>query len=365
MTHVPKPSLFTHEQLMELNRSALPPCLSLYQPTHRHFPQNPQDPIRFRNLVKELSTSLRKLYPVAALAPLLRPFEELVDDRAFWNHTLDGLAVFAGRGFFRAYRLSQSFRELAVVADSFHTKPLRRYLQSTDRYHVLALSLGMPRLYEGNRFALDELALLPEALQELPNAAQPEPADATHAPEIDAAHYFRCVDRMILKHYSRRAELPLIVAALPEHHARFRQVSRNPFLVPDGIRTHPDALTPETLRALAWQVMAPQQEARWEALRVDLEHARAKGLGSDDLECIAMAAVRGRIATLLIESDRVLAGALDATSGRFKRFELSHPHVDDLLDDLGELVAKTGGQVLVMPAQYMTTQTGVAATFRY
>ncbi|MFP5405867.1 MAG: dihydropteroate synthase, partial [Gammaproteobacteria bacterium] len=28
------------------------PCLSLYQPTHRSFPDNQQDPIRFRNLVK-------------------------------------------------------------------------------------------------------------------------------------------------------------------------------------------------------------------------------------------------------------------------------------------------------------------------
>jgi hypothetical protein len=26
-----------------------PPCLSLYQPTHRHHPENRQDPIRFRN----------------------------------------------------------------------------------------------------------------------------------------------------------------------------------------------------------------------------------------------------------------------------------------------------------------------------
>ena len=32
------------------------PCLSLYQPTHRQFPDRQQDPIRFRNLVKQLET---------------------------------------------------------------------------------------------------------------------------------------------------------------------------------------------------------------------------------------------------------------------------------------------------------------------
>jgi hypothetical protein len=45
--------------------------------------------------------------------------------------------------------------------------------------------------------------------------------------------------------------------------------------------------------------------------------------------------------------------------------DLSEPHVDDLLDDLGELVAKTGGQVLVIPAEQMPGRTGLAATYRY
>ena len=35
------------------------PCLSLYQPTHRRHPENDQDRIRFRNLVKQMEESLR------------------------------------------------------------------------------------------------------------------------------------------------------------------------------------------------------------------------------------------------------------------------------------------------------------------
>ena len=34
-----------------------PPCLSLYQPTHRHYPDTQQNPIRFKNLVSVLETS--------------------------------------------------------------------------------------------------------------------------------------------------------------------------------------------------------------------------------------------------------------------------------------------------------------------
>jgi hypothetical protein len=42
----------------ELLDNCNPPCLSLYQPTHRRHPDNQQDPIRFGNLVKQLEESL-------------------------------------------------------------------------------------------------------------------------------------------------------------------------------------------------------------------------------------------------------------------------------------------------------------------
>lgn len=38
---------------------------------------------------------------------------------------------------------------------------------------------------------------------------------------------------------------------------------------------------------------------------------------------------------------------------------------DDLLDDLGELTGKMGGQVVVIPAELMPGRTGLAASYRY
>ena len=110
------------------------PCLSLYQPTHRHHPENQEDPIRFRNLVKELDQSLQKKYSTEEIRALLEPFEELSRDHEFWKHTTDGLAVFGAPGLFQVFGLQRTTSELAVVADSFHTKPLLRCLQSVDRF---------------------------------------------------------------------------------------------------------------------------------------------------------------------------------------------------------------------------------------
>src|SRR5688500_16288925 len=100
------------------------PCLSLYQPTHRSHPEKQQDRIRFRNLVKLLEESLRTKYPDRDAAALLAPFDTLAADERFWNRALDALAVLGAPGVFRVYRLQRPVGELAMVAESFHVKPL-------------------------------------------------------------------------------------------------------------------------------------------------------------------------------------------------------------------------------------------------
>ncbi len=92
-----KTTSLTIASLAELASLRQPPCLSLYQPTHRRHPENQQDPIRFRNLVKELETSLRKKYPAVEARLLLEPFQALAHDDDFWNHMSDGLAVLGGQ----------------------------------------------------------------------------------------------------------------------------------------------------------------------------------------------------------------------------------------------------------------------------
>jgi hypothetical protein len=384
-----KITLLTIESLAELTSGHQTPCLSLYQPTHRRHPENQQDPIRFRNLMKELDVSLRQKYPAVETRLLLEPFEALADDHDFWKQTLDGLAALGGPSYFQLFQLQRPVAELAVVADSFHTKPLRRFLQSVDRYQVLGLSRHKIQLFEGNRDVLDEVDLaagVPRTITEALGEELTEPSQTvasyggvggTHTPmrhgdggktaqvDIDADRFFRAIDRAVLEHHSRPSGLPLLLAALPEHHHRFHQVSHNPFLMAEGLTINPDALPIDELRKSAWQVFEPQYQARLATLADEFAVAKSKGLGSEDLAQVAQAAAAGRVATLLIEADRQIAGRLDGATGRVMVAELSNPQVDDLLDDLGELVGKMGGRVLVLPAERMPGLTGLAATYRY
>ena len=365
------------------------PCLSLYQPTHRRHPDNQQDPIRYRHLLKALEASLRQQLATSAVKALIEPFEALAQDHDFWNHTLDGLAVLGAPGLFRVFILQRPVVELAVVADSFHTKPLRQWLQSTGRYQVLALSLDKVQLFEGDRNALDAVTLAAGVPQTMTAALGDELTEphstvssyggiggahmAMHHGhggkkdeiDVDAERFFRAVDRALLEHHSRPSGLPLMLAALPEHHHLFREVSHNPLLMASGLMIDPQALTHDDLRQRAWDVAAPQQEAQQAAWRDAYTAAAAHGLGSEDLSQLAHAAVAGRVATLLIEAERQVAGRIDGSTGRIDPADLGNPRVDDVLDDLGALVQSKGGVVHVLPADRMPCRTGAAASFRH
>ncbi|MBN1237404.1 MAG: hypothetical protein JXB36_02830, partial [Gammaproteobacteria bacterium] len=74
---------------------------------------------------------------------------------------------------------------------------------------------------------------------------------------------------------------------------------------------------------------------------------------------------QGRVETLLVEAARHMPGRLDAASGAVLVDELANPEVDDALDDLAELVMRQGGEIIVVPAERMPAETGLAAVFRY
>lgn len=382
--------ILSHELIKELLSERHAPCLSLYMTTHRSHPVNIQDTIRFQNLVKQLKESLLEQYPAIDVKTSLEPFETLRDDKEFWNHTLDGLAVLGSTNFFKVIMLPITVQDFAVVADSFHTKDLRKYLQSVDRYHVLSLNLHNIRLFEGNRHSLVEVVLHPNIPKTITDALGDEltekhsavafygglggESSGTHhgqggkkdEVDKDTERFFRVVANTIYDNYSKPSGLPLILAALPEHHSLFQKVNKNPFLLPTGITVNAESITTDKLIKLAWEVMEPGYIHKIESLAHKFEQAKANGLGSDNIEEVVEAAEAGRVDELLVEADRVIAERLrNKNTGKYIQADSTQPKLDDLLDDIGELVTRMGGKVMVIPPEKMPSKTGLAALFRY
>jgi hypothetical protein len=376
----------TTDNLFSLMARQTPPCISIYQPTHRHHPDNQQDPIRFRNLTRKVEESLAKLYPTAEVDGWLEPLRELASNHRFWNQTRDGLAVLAGPGVLEIFQVQRTLPELAIVADSFHIKPLARYLQSADRFHVLALTRDSAAVFAGSRYAMDAEPAndeFPARLEQVEMAERAKIGAPVAGPggvgnprvergygesrdDLEAEKYFRTVDRAFSALYSGPTGLPVMLAALPEHQAMFRRVSQNPLLMPVGVNGNPRPLSEESLRQQAWAVLEPHYRTRLNQLGEEYRTAAAHQNGSADLSDVARAAVAGQVGTLLVEADRVIPGFIDRATGAIRPAgPEATQQAEDMLDDLAELVLGKGGTVVVVPADQMPTGSGLAASYRF
>jgi hypothetical protein len=87
-----------------------------------------------------------------------------------------------------------------------------------------------------------------------------------------------------------------------------------------------------------------------------------------DLSAAGRLAVGGRIRLLMAERGRRLWGRLDRETGiiEFVQEAGSDPgeNAVELLDELAEVVILRGGNALVLAAEWMPTDTGVAAVLR-
>ena len=385
--------LLDRETMSQLLAKREAPCLSLYQPTHRSFPERQQDPIRFKHLVRELEDSLKQQGRGDQAKALLKPFQDLMNDPDFWNSNRDGLAVFGAVDYFEVFRLQRSVPELAVANDRMHLKPLLRIAQSADRYQILAITLNSVRLFEGNRDGIDEVRLgdgVPKTLEEAlgrdltekgqtgfpqgysraserGDPMQVESGGAGRQDEIDRdrERFFREVDRAILEHHSRKSRLPLILAALPEHQFHFRKLSHNEFMLSEGIESDASLLSHDELRQKSWMVMQPRYIKRLEGFINQYGVSHGQGLATDQLEQIGQATLEGRVATLLVEAERQIPGVVDKQQGKAVAVEDNTATTPDMLDELTIWTLEQGGEVIAVPTDRMPTESGAAAIYRY
>jgi hypothetical protein len=369
------------------------PCISVYMPTFATFPEEKQNRIRFKNLLNAVEDKLSAGYPEVSPGRLLVSLQKLEEDSYFWSHQLRGLGIFIAPEYFNMIRFRRSVDELVVVSDSFHIKPLIRCFQSADRFQILSLTQNEVKIYEGDRYGIDEIdrrgvpKSLDEALDEDydpeqrlnmrslgMNAGAPRVSgfgsqvfsgmdDGSEKNKNDLRRFFIAVDRCVHDLHSKVTNLPLILAAVDEHHDPFRKISKNKRLWPEGIRKHPGSLSTDQMLAEAWQLLEPSYLSKTDKLRDEFRNGQPHGKSSDDLRTIAGAASDGRVATLVLDADRQIFGSLselglDVNAGSDK----TH---DDLLDDLAELALSKKSEVVVLPSDRMPTTSGAAAIFRY
>src|SRR6516165_9478795 len=130
------------------------PSISILAPTHRTAPSNRQDPIKVRNLVRKGIERLHGEFPKREVAAVVKNLQQLVRD-VDWEHTLDGLALFASKERSAAVSLPFRVKPRALIDETFATRDLVYAFNRAPPYRVLVLSHNA-RLYDAWTAVLEE-----------------------------------------------------------------------------------------------------------------------------------------------------------------------------------------------------------------
>ena len=373
---------FRAEEMPRLLASSAPPCVSVYLPTSRRFPEKRQDPKRYRDLLHQAETLLAES-PDGGQSALMETLRSL-GDSPHWEYSLDGLAVFLSPDLAAAYRVPFAVPEQVVVADSFHVKPLIRFLHANARYFVLSLSQNAVSLYEGSPFGAGtvDVRALPQSLRDAIGVPEYERAVTPHGGGMGgvAFHgrgpgkeetkdtlikYFRAIDKG-LREFLRDERAPLLLASVKYYQPIYREANTYPHLLPEMLEGNYEHVNGDKIHAAAWPIVSAGFErhtAEW------VERYRAlvgSGLASDDMNAIAIATLSGRVRAVLAAEGETVWGKLDRRTGAITYHDRQlGADDDDLVDDLCEECLKRGAEVYVVSRAVMPTASPIAAVYRF
>ena len=391
--------VFNKEQLQELAHTQEHPCVSLFMPAYRVEAEQAQNPIRFKNLLKEAKERLKDAgYREQEVEELLAPAQARLGEERFWHNQSDGLAVFLTPSSVRFYRLPVHFEEIVTVGERFHLKPLFPLIASNNLFYILALSQNQVRLFQGTHYSIGEIEAeeIPGSITEALFYDDPERQlqghtgtltqdgrhdqvfhgqgrgagdtdDAAARPNDALRRFFQKVDSGVQERLDGE-RAPLVLAGVEYYLPIYRDVNHYPHLVESEIAAgNPDHLSPKALHEKAWTIVEPMFLESQQVSMEQFEQLRGNGggLASEDLKEIIPAAVFSRIDTLFVPVGEHRWGHYDANANAVELHDERQAGDDDLYDFAAVHAYLNGGTVHALRPQNMPSEGTLAATFRY
>ncbi|PKO09502.1 MAG: hypothetical protein CVU40_09370 [Chloroflexi bacterium HGW-Chloroflexi-2] len=364
-------------------------CVSIFLPTHRAGKETEQDPIRFKNLLREVE---KQLLDDGVRRPevekFLSPAEELLIESGFWRQQSEGLAVFISHDHFYTFRLPVRFDELIVISSSFHLKPLLPFFAKDGHFYVLALSQNQIRLLEGTRHTVDEI----DTEETLPNLAKAMEYERYHKdlqfhtgtaarqsgesaamfhghdPSDDdkkrILRWFHKVDEALSTVFSDEKS-PLVLIGVDYLIPLYKQANSYPHLIELAVYGNPEELSAAEIHNKTWTLIVPRFTEDEEIAYRKYHELKNQNRTARTIDEILFAAHHGRVDSLFVATGEQIWGYYDLAK---QILEVHHEHQTgdhDLLNVAAIQTILNGGTVYAVDFEKVPDGTLLAAIFRY
>src|ERR1700738_3275153 len=391
MLHIDIPTLAEFKALAQIKGQT---CVSLYLPTSPLVENIRAHRIAFRDLAREALAQLRetgvdkrKIVDFEERFDHLAGLERDVQDEdkikklqrakpdpieSFWHYQANGLAVLSTPGMMRMFRLPNSPKPLAEVADRLHLTPLIRAMTSPHDIFVLALAEESVRLIH----AFVNFPPVRLQIPDLPkNAEQATRRPSFHVRAPRGRLQNLEGEKVLLHKYVREVEqaihsvfaglnTPLVVAAEEPLASMYRSLNSYPGLADEMIEGNPDQKTDAELEDAAIPILDRLYSREVKAaiaLYDQLKPRRA----TTDVSYAAHAATAGAVEQLLVDLDAVVPGLVSDLDGSVIYSASDDAETYSVVDEVARRALYTGARVLGARREELPDRAPLTAILRY
>lgn len=335
-------------------------CATIFLPPHRPGTSaNPKTVLRA--MTQRIGQQLRDQgLRGLTVEDYLRPLVDLAAQPEFEHGHGDAWALFRSPTDVYFIRAAGDWPEAGAVGKRFFLLPALEFLARQREAYLLAITSKGVRLYRLRDGVLAS-APLPAAVPAAFDSDRMRNA-AEHAANRSGSVHFGVADvpdraaRVYRDYFAEvarglaplfeRDQLPVILAGTRETLNAYRDASRDPHLLAEGLTLSPDGGFPlEELEARMMSILTGTPREAEDRARERIRAAGPAKWVSEEVEAVK-AATEGRVATLFVEAGRPLTSS-------------------DLANQAAVETIAHGGEVWVVPSHRMPAATGLLAELRF
>lgn len=293
---------------------------------------------RINKVLKDAELCIKSQLPLSVSKAIwknftkLKPFEIL--------HKSTSSIVFVGNENFAGFLFVPfNVTDNVIVARSLHLKPILEWLTLDDSFYLVTLSSKKCRLLKGDSFNLIELD----------SVEFDDHEDLTREKrKLKTIKLIQSAEANF-HHVLKNDSYPIILGGVLELHQYYLQANRDPDVIGEKIIGNLDKASYSILHQECLAILDEMRTNRKNQTVSKIKEQKAYGRVLENLHEIALAAIQGKVKSLVVADDVNIWGTINKSTGDINSFtkkNLSLPE-DDVLDDLAEVVLARGGEVVL------------------
>jgi hypothetical protein len=295
----------TNKQTLEsLANERNTPCVSISLNTHRTHPDNEQDIILLKNLLKEAEERVILEFGKRPVSSLLEKIAN-IGDEIDPNFNLDSLHIYLSNSTKEIIRSTWNTNSNSVhISDSFDIRSLMKSYNRTENYYILLLSQSGVKL-----FSMVNEKIISEYLNDdFPfhenrhyNTHSDKGSDSKHLDDL-VREFMNKIDKAVVNVFNETG-LHVVVISTEDNFSRLSQVMDKHSIYLGHANIDNNHIDMDHIASQGWDIVKELQHKHRKEAILEMKEAVGQGIVSTDLQEIFQASLDGRGDLLIVHQD--------------------------------------------------------------